>query len=65
VQSVVFHVEEMIFESTIINVSGNALFQVPCYVPINELEGTGPLWNPVTIETLSDGPLLELFSFYL
>lgn len=64
-QSVVFHVENMIFGSTFIKVSGNALFQVPFYASINELEGTGPLWHPVPIETLPDVPLLESSSFYV
>ena len=44
---------------------GNALFQVSFYASISLLEGIGPLWHPVTIETLADGPLLELFSFYV
>ena len=64
-QGVVFHVEDMIFGSTIIKVSGNALFQVPFYASINQLEGIGPPWHPVTIETLPDGPLLELLCFYV
>ena len=64
-QNVVFHIQEMNSGSAIIKVSGNAHCQVPFYASINKLEGTGPLWQPVTIETLPDGPLLEMFSLYV
>ena len=62
-QDVVFHVDKTNFESAVIKVSAH--WQVPYHAPINELGGTGVLWQRVTIATLPDGPLLDIFGFYV
>ena len=59
------HVDKTNFGSIAIEVSGNAHCQVPYHAPINELGSTGSRWQLVTIATLPDGPLLDIFSLYV
>jgi len=44
---------------------GTTHCQFPYHAPTNERRGTGPLLQRATIDTLPDGPLLEIFSFYV
>lgn len=64
-RDVLFHVDKTNFGSMMIKVSGNAHWQVPCHAPTNEMGGTAPLCPRVTIATLPEGPLLDIFSFYV